>query len=74
MSDSDNLFCDESFLKEKVEAPSEEPSGKSNWKVMVVDDDEEVHRMTSAALRDFTFDGRGLDFVFASSAKEAKLA
>ncbi|MBF0487177.1 MAG: HAMP domain-containing histidine kinase [Nitrospirae bacterium] len=74
MSDSDNLFCDESFLREKVEATPAEASGKPNWKLMVVDDDEEVHRMTGAALRDFTFDGRGLDFIYASSAKEAKAA
>ncbi|MBF0457743.1 MAG: hybrid sensor histidine kinase/response regulator [Nitrospirae bacterium] len=74
MKDSDNLFCDDSFLREKVEVPSKDSSGEPNWKVMVVDDEDEVHRMTRAALRDFTFNGRCLDLIFASSAQEAKSA
>ncbi|KWT86954.1 response regulator [Candidatus Magnetominusculus xianensis] len=74
MNDSDNLFCDDSFLKEKEEVSPKDHFGEINWRVMVVDDEEEVHRMTRAALRDFTFAGRGIDLVFASSAKEAKSA
>ncbi|MCG6553601.1 MAG: hybrid sensor histidine kinase/response regulator [Candidatus Magnetominusculus sp. LBB02] len=74
MNDSDNLFCDDSFLREKEDISSKTPTAGPKWKVMVVDDEEEVHRMTTAAMRDFMFEDMGLDLIFASSAGEAKFA
>ena len=41
------------------------------WRVLVVDDDDQVHTMTRVLLRDFSFDGRGFDMLSASSAAEA---
>lgn len=41
------------------------------WKILVVDDDAEVHTMTNVALRGFTFDGKPLNLISAYSAKEA---
>ncbi len=41
------------------------------WRVLVVDDDDQVHAMTRVLLRDFSFDGRGFDMVSAASAAEA---
>ncbi len=43
------------------------------WKVLVVDDDEEVHSITTLVLRKFTYDGKGLHFLHAHSAREAKV-
>ena len=40
------------------------------WKVLIVDDDEEVHSITKLALRNFTFDQRPLKFLHAYSGKE----
>jgi len=40
------------------------------WKVLIVDDDEEVHSITKLALRNFTFDDRPLTFLHAYSGKE----
>lgn len=41
------------------------------WKVMIVDDDEAVHSVTKLALRNFSFEGRGLQFISAFSAAQA---
>jgi two-component system, sensor histidine kinase len=42
------------------------------WKVLIVDDEEEVHVVTHLALSDFSFAGRPLTFVSAYSGSEAK--
>ncbi|MGE5516578.1 MAG: ATP-binding protein [Bacteroidota bacterium] len=41
------------------------------WRVLVVDDDDQVHVMTRVLLRDFSFDDRGFEVLSASSAAEA---
>lgn len=41
------------------------------WKVMIVDDDEAVHSVTRLALRNFSFEGKGLQFISAYSAAQA---
>jgi response regulator RpfG family c-di-GMP phosphodiesterase len=40
------------------------------WKILIVDDDEEVHSITKLALRNFTFDDRPLTFLHAYSGSE----
>lgn len=62
--DDEELFGDDEWPAESG-VPSTEP-----WKVLVVDDEEEVHRATRLVLEDFTFDGRGLEFYYAESAAE----
>jgi diguanylate cyclase (GGDEF)-like protein/PAS domain S-box-containing protein len=42
------------------------------WPVLVVDDDPQVHQMTSVLLRDFDFQGRRFEVVSAYSAAEAR--
>lgn len=42
------------------------------WSLLVVDDDPEVHAVTTLALSDFTFAGRPLHFLHANSAAEAR--
>lgn len=43
-----------------------------SWKILVVDDDVEIHDITKLVLDDFTFDGKPLTFMSAYSGKEAK--
>ena len=43
------------------------------WKLLIVDDEPEVHSVTRLALSDFRFNDRGLEFISAHSAAEAKL-
>jgi len=42
------------------------------WKVLVVDDEESIHHITNLVLKNFTFDGRGIDILTAYSGGEAK--
>jgi response regulator RpfG family c-di-GMP phosphodiesterase len=57
---------------------AEEPQPKADlvrvrpWKVLIVDDDEEVHSITKLALRNFTFDDRPLIFLHAYTGKEGQ--
>ena len=49
--------------------PSTQQAG---WKVMIVDDEPEVHRITKITLNKFEFDNRPIDFLHAYSAAQAK--
>ncbi|MGR3220234.1 MAG: response regulator [Candidatus Anammoxibacter sp.] len=42
------------------------------WKIMIVDDEQEVHSVTRFALRDYEFKSKKLEFVSAYSGEEAK--
>jgi len=53
-------------------AETESPSLEPSWKILIVDDEVEVHNVTRLALSDFTFADRGLEFISAYSAQEAQ--
>jgi|GEM_PF-3229761 len=57
-----------------ADAPKPRPVGKSSaaWKVLIVDDDEEVHRITQLVLSNFSFAERSIELMDAYSAKEGK--
>jgi len=48
------------------------PTGGEAWKIMIVDDEPDVHDVTKLVLREFTFLGKNLDFISAYSGDEAK--
>ena len=55
------------------ESPEEEPQASvGTWKVIIVDDEPEVHAVTKLALSDFTFQDKHLEFLSAYSGKEGK--
>ncbi len=58
------------FSEEPVEALNEPV--RQPWKVLIVDDEPEVHAVTKLALSDFEFQGRNLTFHSAYSGSEAK--
>ncbi|HOV15015.1 MAG TPA: DUF3369 domain-containing protein [Spirochaetota bacterium] len=62
MSD-DLIFADESATEN--ECP------KEVWKLFVVDDEEEVHRVTKMVLKDFNFNNKNISLLNAYSGKEA---
>ncbi len=43
-----------------------------SWKLLIVDDEDDIHKLTRLALDDFTFEGRGVTFISAKSEEEAK--
>lgn len=51
--------------------PSSTPDEQTYWKVMIVDDEPSVHKVTEFALRYFTFEKRSLQFISVYSAAEA---
>lgn len=48
------------------------PDEGLKWNVLIVDDEQEVHKVTKLVLRDFSFQGRAAEFLSAYSAKEAE--
>lgn len=42
------------------------------WKILIVDDEPDIHAVTQMSLKSFEFGGRGLEFLNAYSAKQAK--
>ena len=71
-----NMFEDDdtplSFADETQTSGEGSPAA-SPWKILIVDDEPEVHSVTKLALAGFEFADRGLEFVSAHSAGEAKL-
>ncbi|MEG5161455.1 ATP-binding protein [Microcoleus sp. AT3-A2] len=61
-SDDEILFADET--------PEEKLS--ESWKILVVDDEAQVHTATEISLRKFVFENKSLTFINAYSAREAK--
>jgi CheY-like chemotaxis protein len=55
-------------------APNQSKTTKSEgtWKVLIVDDEKEVHVVTKSVLRNFIFDNKTLEFIDAHSGAEAK--
>jgi response regulator RpfG family c-di-GMP phosphodiesterase len=52
--------------------PDKAFSSRYVWKVLIVDDEEDVRTLTKINLKDFEFDGRKLQFLEANSAASAK--
>jgi response regulator RpfG family c-di-GMP phosphodiesterase len=70
MSDSDLLFgADEPVINEKAEHPSW--SGKK-WRLLIVDDEDQVHKVTSLVLNRCRFDHAPVELVHAYSMSEAQ--
>ncbi|MBU0743072.1 DUF3369 domain-containing protein [bacterium] len=70
--DDDILFADEDLLfasEESVRDVARE-APKAPWKLLIADDDDEVHTLTRLVLSGFMFEGRGLEFLSAHSGRE----
>ncbi|CAB0149641.1 3'3'-cGAMP-specific phosphodiesterase 2 [Pseudidiomarina piscicola] len=65
---SDFIFANES----QEPTPAGTAPSKTKWKLLIVDDEKEVHAVTRLALMDLTFEGAGLEFISAHSLVEAK--
>ena len=57
---------------EKLHVTQLHPETQQKWKVIISDDDEEVHAVTRLALEDFSFEGKGLEFLSAYSGEETQ--
>lgn len=59
------------FADEDQGSVEETRQETEKWKVIIVDDEQEVHHLTKMVLSDFEFDGKRLEFVSAFSEAEA---
>lgn len=69
VNDDDVLFADESDDAALVE---DRAAAIDPWKILIVDDDPEVHAITRVVLGDVVFEGRRLLFLSAHSGAEAR--
>lgn len=62
----------EGLLVFQEEGKPKKKATKGHWKILIVDDEREVHTITNLVLRDFEFEGRGVEFHHAYNAREAR--
>ncbi|MDD2367265.1 MAG: DUF3369 domain-containing protein [Desulfuromonadaceae bacterium] len=67
---SENIPDEELFFADELSVPRK--ADNRTWKIMIVDDEEEIHQVTRMALQDFTFENRNLTFINAYSGSEAR--
>ena len=68
--DDELIFADEISTPAETQAATD--ASQEVWKVLVVDDEPQVHTVTKLVLRDLTFQGKKIQFCDAYSAAEAK--
>ncbi|TAG89580.1 MAG: response regulator [Bacteroidetes bacterium] len=56
---------------ENLEQKSENIQDKKTWKVMIADDEEEIHTVTKFALSDYQYKGSKIEFINAYTGKQA---
>jgi len=71
--DDELLFQENDKLLFAAELPGQSGSTSPEpWKIMIVDDEEEVHQVTHMVLDNFTFEDASVNFISAYSGGEAK--
>src|SRR6478672_1408300 len=71
--DDDELtFAEEDEDLFFVEADTINQTSESGWKILIVDDELQIHQIPKLALHDFLFDGQTITFLSAYSAEAAK--
>lgn len=63
-----SVFAEDNWLDETEDVELR----PQRWKVLIVDDEPDVHQMTRLCLRDFSFAGRGVELLSAESTQEAR--
>lgn len=54
-----------------ADTAASQPSEEETWKLLIVDDDKDIHEITKLALKDLKFKDKRISFISAYSAKEA---
>ena len=67
ISEVDLVFAPED--ESKIPSPA---SSESYWKILIIDDEPDIHEVTKMSLKNFEFAGRKLEFLNAYSAEQAK--
>ncbi|OUR78671.1 hypothetical protein A9Q83_07295 [Alphaproteobacteria bacterium 46_93_T64] len=67
-NDDDLMFTDDESDVEKVA----ESTLRGSWKIIIVDDEASIHKVTTLALDGFVFDDKDLEFLHAYTASEGR--
>jgi adenylate cyclase len=71
--DDELIYANPEDKKNFFPTPTSFPlSTGDSWKILIVDDEAEIHQITKLVLNEFTFDGIPLTFISAYSGEEAK--
>jgi diguanylate cyclase (GGDEF)-like protein len=63
---------DEVLFLDELENSSDLPKEPGSWKILVVDDEQQVHEVTRLALKNFKFEDKPLEIISAYSGHEAQ--
>jgi diguanylate cyclase (GGDEF)-like protein len=63
---------DEVLFLDEPENPSDLQKEQGSWKILVVDDEQQVHEVTRLALKNFKFEDKPLEIISAYSGQEAQ--
>lgn len=75
LADADADAAGMAHRASSTHAPSSEPSGSTaldSWRILIVDDETQVHDVTKLALRRYACEGRSLEYLSAFSAAQAR--
>jgi len=72
VADKIKKILPDSSLFENVTCPTGLDESHTSWSVLVVDDEEDVHRITRLVLKGFMYQGKQLEILSAYSAEEAR--
>jgi len=70
--DSNKMSRPKNLFKTGVAKEEKNIRHKTPWKIIIADDEAEVHNVTKMVLNDYVFEGRSLKFLSAYSAEETK--
>ncbi len=68
----ENSYDEKPLLQGDLSSETASKKETSLWKIIIADDQEEVHTLTKMVLSDFTFEERGLEFISVFSGEETK--
>ena len=63
---------DELIFADEVQTEQEITQKRAPWKILIADDEEEVHTITQMVLEDYVFDHRGIELLHAYTGQETK--
>ena len=75
--DDELIFADEAqedrmAFAEEIQSEAETVQRREPWKILIADDEREVHTITRMVLEDYVFEDRGLELLHAYSGRETK--
>ncbi len=72
LADKLKKILPDSPLLDNITCPTDLDDGCRSWEILVVDDEEDVHRITRLVLKGFIYQGKQLEILSAYSAEDAK--